>query len=52
MCLENYQLDPAQFLSVPVLAWQATSNKAKVKLELLIDIYMLLLVEKGIRGGI
>ena len=52
MCLENYQLDPAQFLSAPVLAWQAASNKAKVKLELLIDIYMLLLVEKGIRGGI
>ena len=52
MCLEVYQLDPAKFLSAPVLPWQATLKKTEVKLELLIDIAMLLMVEKGNRGGI
>ena len=46
-----YQLDPAKFLSDPRLAWQVALKK-EVKLELLADIYMLLMVEKGIRGGI
>ena len=52
MCLEIYELDPANFLSAPRLAWQAGFKKAKVKLDILIDTDMLLLVEKGIRGGI
>ena len=47
-----YKLDPAQFLSAPGLAWQACLKKTKVKLELLTDIDMLLIVEKGTRGGI
>ena len=34
------------------MAWQAGSKKAKVKLNLLTDIDMLLMVEKRIRGGI
>ena len=41
-----------KFLSVPGLAWQAALKKTEVKLELLTDIDMLLMVEKGIRGGI
>ena len=52
MCLEIYELEPAKFLSAPELTWQATLKKTKVKLELLPDIHMLLMVEKGIRGGI
>ena len=52
MCLEIYELDPAKFLSAPGLAWQAALKKTKVKLDLLTDIDMLLMVEKGIRGGI
>ena len=52
-CLEVYQLDPAHFLSLPGLAWQACLKKTNIKLELLTDYDMLLLmVEKGIRGGI
>ena len=51
MCLEIYELDPAKCLSAPVLAWQTTLKKTKVKLDLLTDIDMLLMVEKGIRGG-
>ena len=52
MCLEIYELNPAKFLSAPGLAWQAALKKTKVKLDLLTDIDMLLMVEKGIRGGI
>ena len=51
-CIEIYGLDLAHFLSVLELAWQTCLNKAKVGLELLTNIDMLLLVEKGIRGGI
>ena len=51
-CIEIYELDPAHFLSAPGLAWQACLKKTKVKLELLTDIDVLLMVEKGIRGGI
>ena len=50
--LEIYKLNPAKFLSAPGLAWQAALKKTKVKLDLLTDIDMLLMVEKGIRGGI
>ena len=51
-CIEIYGLDPAHFLSAPGLAWQTCLKKTKVKLELLTDIDMLLMVEKGTRGGI
>ena len=51
-CIEIYELDPAHFLSAPGLAWQACLKKTKVELELLTDIDMLLMVEKGTRGGV
>ena len=51
-CLKVYELDPAHFLSLPGLAWQACLKKTNVKLELLTDYDMLLIVEEGIRGGI
>ena len=38
LCLEIYQLDPVEFISVQLLAWQAALKKIKVKLELLTDI--------------
>ena len=34
------------------LAWQAALKKTKVRLDLLTDTDMLLMVEKGIRGGV
>ena len=52
MCLKEYELDPAHFLSLPGLAWQACLKKTNIELELLTDYEMLLMVEKGIRGGI
>ena len=51
-CIEIYELDPAHFFSAPGLAWQACLKKTKVKLELLTNINMLFMVEKGISGGI
>ena len=50
--LEIYKLDPQKILSVPELAWKAASKKTKVKLDLSNDMDILLMVEKGIRGGI
>ena len=52
MCIKVYELDPVHLLSAPRLAWQACLKKTEVKLELLTDVDMLLMVEKGIRGGI
>ena len=52
MCLKEYELDPAHFLSLPGLAWQSCLKKTNIELELLTDYDMLLMVEKGIRGGI
>ena len=40
-CIEIYELDPANYLSAPGLAWQACLKKTTVKLELLTDIDML-----------
>ena len=51
MCNKDYELDPAHFLSLPRLAWQACLKKTNIKLELLTDYDTLLIVE-GIRGGI
>ena len=48
MCLKTYELDPSKFLSAPGLAWQTALTKTKLKLDLLTDIDMLLMVEKGI----
>ena len=52
ICLENYNLDPAWYYTSPGLSWDALLKHSKVKLELLTDPDMLLMFEKGIRGGI
>ena len=52
LCIKTYKLDPAYFLSLPGLAWQACLKKTGVKLELVSDIDMLLMIEEGIKGGI
>ena len=51
-CIEIYELDPSHFLFAPGLVWQACLKKTEVKLELLTNNDMLIMVEKGIRGGI
>ena len=44
-----YELDPTHFLAAPGLAWQAYSEKTRVKLKLLTNNDFLMMVEKGIR---
>ena len=51
-CLKHYSLDPAHFYMAPGLAWKACIKKTRVILELLTDPDMLLMFERGIRGGI
>ena len=52
ICLKNYGLDPVHYYTAPGLAWDAMLKITKINLELLSDIDKLLMVEKGIRGGI
>ena len=52
VCLKNYDLDPAHFYTAPGLAWKACLKKTGIRLELLLDPDMLLMFERGIRGGI
>ena len=52
MCITVYELDPSHFLSAPGLAWQAFLKETEVDLELITDVYMFLMVEKGIREEI
>ena len=52
VCIENYKLDPAWYYTAPGFAWDACLNKTKVELKLLTDVDMLLMIEKGIRGGV
>ena len=52
MYFEIYGIDPTHFLSAPGLACQTVLKKTKVKLDILTDIEMLLMVQKGIRGRI
>ena len=52
VCLTIYELDPAKFISVLGLAWQAVLKKTIVELDLLTYINMLLMIKKGIRGVI
>ena len=52
MCIKEYELDPAHFLSLPGLARQDCLKKTNIELELLTDYDMLLMVEEGIRCGI
>ena len=52
LCLNTYKTDPAYFLSLTGLAWQACLKHLGIKLELISDIDMLLMLVEGIRGGI
>ena len=52
VCKKNYDLDPCWYYTAPGLAWDACLKLTGIKLELLTDLDMLLLFEKGVRGGI
>ena len=52
ICLKNYGLDPVYYYTAPGLAWDAMLKMTGVNLELLSDVDKLLMIEKGIRGGV
>ena len=52
ICSSNYGLDPAHYYTSPGLAWDACLKITEVELELLSNVDMLLMIEKGIRGGV
>ena len=52
LSIKEYELDPAHFVSLLGLAWQACLKKTNTELELLTDYDMLLMTEKGIKRGI
>ena len=51
-CLKHYKLDPCHYCTAPALAWDACLKETKQKLQLLKDYDMLMMFERGIRGGI
>ena len=51
-CLKHYKLDPCHYYTAPGLAWGACLKETKQELQLLKDYDMLMMFEKGIRGGI
>ena len=52
MCLNYYGLDPVHYYSAPGVSIDAFLKMTKVKIELMTDIDMFLMIERGIRGGI
>ena len=52
LCLKIYGLDPVYYFTAPGLAWDACLKMTDIDLELLNNPDMLLMFEKGIRGGI
>ncbi|KAB0796891.1 hypothetical protein PPYR_10952 [Photinus pyralis] len=52
VCLREYEIDAAQYLTGPSLSWDAMLKKTDVELELLTDIDMLHFFKRGIRGGV
>ena len=52
ICCKHYNLDPAHYFTARGLAWDAALKVTEVELELLSDPDMLLMREKGIRGGV
>ena len=52
LCFKEYELDPGNFSTMPGFAMEACLKKAYVNIELLTGIDMILIFEKGLRGGI
>ena len=49
---DYYGLDPCHYFSSPGLSWDSMLKMTGIELELVVDIYMHLFIEKGIRGCI
>ena len=52
VCQEKYGLDPSHYYTAPGLSWDALLKKTEVELDLLTDMDMHMMIERGMRGGI
>ena len=52
VCMTNYGLDPAHYVSSPQLSWDSMLRLTNCKLELISDPEMFRCVDAGIRGGV
>ena len=50
-CFQYYKLDPTHYYSAPGLSWNACLKMTGIELELISDVDMYLMIEKGLRGG-
>jgi len=51
-CFASYCLDPAHYYTLPGFTWDAMLKHMHVRFELLIDIDMVMFIERGIRVGL
>ena len=51
VCQKHYELDPDHYYTTAGLAWDAMLKMTEVELELLNDLNMLQMIERGMRGG-
>ncbi|MFM2392193.1 MAG: hypothetical protein RLZZ546_170 [Bacteroidota bacterium] len=51
-CLNEYELDPSHYFTLPGFAWDALLKSTKTELELITDVDMYLFIEQGKRGGV
>lgn len=52
LSLKHYKLDPAYYITSPSLSWDAMLLSTGVQLDLIDDLEMYQMLEKGIRGGL
>ena len=52
VCMENYGLDPAHYVSAPQLSWDAMLKLTECHLDLINDPEMYRTIDPGIRGGV
>ncbi|CAI6374590.1 unnamed protein product [Macrosiphum euphorbiae] len=52
VCMKAYAIDPAFYYTAPGMSFHCMLKKTKIRLQLLSDYEMLLMFEKGIRGGL
>jgi hypothetical protein len=52
VCMKNYLLDPAYYVSAPHLSWDAMLKSTKCQLELISDSEMYRMLDNSLRGGI
>lgn len=52
MSLTHYNLDPCHYVSSPSLSWDAMLLYTKIELDMISDVEIYQMIEKGIRGGL